>query len=104
MSCDVPDSNRLDARPSRHHVPRGAAKKSAFLAYRPDGSVERYELRPGDAIATESQGLVHAREPVQRGERITLLAVAMKTRRKMAAERRAGLHGLVAGASAIRKA
>ena len=48
---------------------------SALLAYRPDGSVERYELRPGAALAFEARGLVHAREPMRRGERMTMLSI-----------------------------
>jgi hypothetical protein len=50
---------------------------SALLAYRPDGSVERYELTPGSALAFEARGLVHAREPMRRGERMTMLSIAM---------------------------
>jgi hypothetical protein len=72
-----------------HRGPRGSRSRSAFLAYRPDGSVERYELTPGSAVAAESAGLVHGREPVQPGERVTLLAVAMKTPGKMRKEARA---------------
>jgi len=48
---------------------------SALLAYRPDGSVERYELTPGSALAVEARGLVHAREPMRRGERMTMLSI-----------------------------
>jgi hypothetical protein len=50
---------------------------SALLAYRPDGSVERYELAPGSALAIEARGLVHAREPMRRGERLTMLSIAV---------------------------
>jgi hypothetical protein len=53
---------------------------SALLAYRPDGSVERYELTPGSALAVEARGLVHAREPMRRGERMTMLSIAVNTR------------------------
>ncbi|MBC8001820.1 MAG: hypothetical protein H7X97_04450 [Opitutaceae bacterium] len=60
-----------------HKVPRGCSTRSAFLAYRADGSVERHELTPGHAIAAETQGLMHAREPMRRGERVTLLAIAL---------------------------
>ena len=59
-----------------HIVPRGCITRSAFLAYPPDGSVERYELTPGHAIAAETQGLMHAREAIKRGEQITLLVIA----------------------------
>jgi len=48
---------------------------SAPLAYRPDGSVERCELTPGNAIAFEARGLVHAREPMRRGERMTMPSI-----------------------------
>jgi hypothetical protein len=50
---------------------------SALLVYRPDGSVERYELAPGCALAFEARGLVHAREPMRRGERMTMLSIAV---------------------------
>jgi hypothetical protein len=53
---------------------------SALLAYRPDGSVERYELTPGSALAVEARGLVHAREPMRRGERMTMLSIAVNAR------------------------
>lgn len=39
--------------------------------------MERYELTPGHAIAAETRGLMHAREPIKRGEQITLLAIAL---------------------------
>ncbi|HUR34583.1 MAG TPA: hypothetical protein VM032_12360 [Vicinamibacterales bacterium] len=73
-----------------HTVPRGQATCSAFLAYREDGSVERFELHAGDAIAAQTQGLVHARSPLQAGERVTLLAIAFqgtRTRRPVRANR-----------------
>ena len=54
--------------------PRGARGGAAFLAYRPDGRVERYEMRPGDGIAFDA-GLVHAREPMRAGERVALLSI-----------------------------
>ena len=60
-----------------HHVPEGTSRPSAFVGYRPDGSAERFEMRPGQAIAAHTQGLVHAREPLQDGERVTLLAIAL---------------------------
>ncbi len=61
-----------------HQVPDGQETCSAFVGYHEDGTVERFELRAGDVIAAHTQGLVHAREPLARGERVTLLAVAMK--------------------------
>ncbi len=63
-----------------HQVPAGQAGCSAFVGYHEDGRVERFELRAGDVIAAHTQGLVHAREPLARGERVTLLAVAMQAR------------------------
>jgi len=59
------------------HTRPAAGTGSALLAYRPDGSVERYELTPGDALAFEARGLVHAREPMRRGERMTMLSINM---------------------------
>ena len=59
------------------HVRPANAPGSALLAYRPDGSVERYELSPGSALAFEARGLVHAREPMKRGERMTMLSIAV---------------------------
>lgn len=61
-----------------HHVPAGGTASSAFVGYRPDGTAERFELNAGDAIAAHTQGLVHAREPLQDGERVTLLAIALR--------------------------
>jgi hypothetical protein len=58
-------------------LPQGRSSGSAFLAYEPDGSVKRYELTPGSALAVESQGRVHAREPIRRGERITMLTIRL---------------------------
>jgi hypothetical protein len=55
-------------------LPRGAPRGSAFVAYLPNGRVERHELEPGEALVMES-GLVHAREPVARGERVVLLSI-----------------------------
>ena len=59
------------------HRRPGRGTGSALLAYRPDGSVERYELAPGSALAVEARGLVHAREPMRRGERMTMLSIAV---------------------------
>jgi len=60
-----------------HQVPEGCTP-SAFVAYHPDGSAQRFELMPGDAIAAHTQGVVHAREPLADGERVTLLAIALQ--------------------------
>lgn len=61
-----------------HHVPDGVTRPSAFIGYRADGTAERFEMRPGQAMAAHTQGLVHAREPLQDGESVTLLAIALK--------------------------
>ena len=63
-----------------HHMPAGASRPSAFVAFRANGRAERFELSAGDAIAAHTQGCVHAREPLQDGERVTLLAIALKPR------------------------
>ena len=39
--------------------------------------IQQIGARQGDAIAAHTQGLVHAREPLQDGERVTLLAIAL---------------------------
>ncbi len=36
-----------------HELPPDGSARSAFVAYRPDGSAKRYELRPGEALAVE---------------------------------------------------
>ncbi|MDQ2866855.1 MAG: hypothetical protein M3R59_00335 [Verrucomicrobiota bacterium] len=59
-----------------HQLPAGAARRSAFLAYRADGSVERYEIKPGETLAVEP-GRVHAREPVVAGEEVALLSIGL---------------------------
>ncbi len=61
-----------------HELPPGVSSGSAFLAYRPDGTIDRHELAPGSALAV-APGLVHAREPVRRGERILMLSIALTT-------------------------
>ena len=71
-----------------HHMPAGASRPSAFVAFRANGRTERFELSPGDAIAAHTQGCVHAREPLQEGERVTLLAIALKPRAVRRARRR----------------
>jgi hypothetical protein len=59
-----------------HELAPGRSAGSAFLAYRPDGSIERHELSAGRALAVEP-GLVHAREPVQPGERVIMLSIGL---------------------------
>jgi hypothetical protein len=56
-------------------LPAGSQRGSAFLAYRRDGTIERHELVPGCAIAVESRGCVHGREPLAEGEHVALLSV-----------------------------
>ena len=60
----------------RHDLPPGGGTGSAFLGYHRDGSVKRYEIPPGSALAVEP-GLIHAREPVQDGERVALLSIGL---------------------------
>jgi len=50
---------------------------TTFVAYRPDGTLERHELVPGGAIAAEARGVIHGREALGPGERVTLLSIAM---------------------------
>ncbi len=73
-------------------LPPGRSTGSAFLAYRPDGSVERYELSPGSALAV-TPGLVHGREPLRQGERIVLLSVGLSSPPRGAGETRARRRG-----------
>jgi hypothetical protein len=58
-------------------LPEGQTSGSAFLAYSADGSMRRFELNAGEALAVEARGLVHAREPLAQGERLTLLSIAV---------------------------
>ena len=67
-----------------HQRPAARARPSAFLAYRPAGTMRRYELRPGEAVAMQSQGLVHGREPMAAGERVTLLSIAFASKGRAA--------------------
>ena len=60
----------------RHEVPPGLARRSAFVAYPPNGSIKRYDLAPGSALAVEP-GMIHAREPVAEGERVALLSIGL---------------------------
>jgi hypothetical protein len=61
----------------RHDLPPGDSKGSAFVGYLPNGKVKRYELPPGSALAVEP-GIIHAREPVRRGERVALLSIGLR--------------------------
>jgi hypothetical protein len=63
-----------------HRLPPGASSGSAFLGYGRDGSVNRYELEPGGALAV-SPGLVHGREPMRPGERLVMLSIGLQLAR-----------------------
>lgn len=58
--------------------PEAGGRASAFLVYRSGGVVERHETLPGDVLVAEARGVIHAREPLARGERVTLLSIAAK--------------------------
>ena len=73
-------------------LPPDGSTGSAFLAYRPDGSVERYELAPGNALAVEP-GLVHGREPLRRGERVVMLSIGLRLPSQDASAALAGRRG-----------
>lgn len=60
-----------------HKTPGKRSSRSALVTYPPDGTIRRYEMKAGNAIALEP-GLVHAREPVRRGEKVALLSIALK--------------------------
>lgn len=59
-----------------HRVAPGRSSGSAFLTYRPNGSMERHDIAPGSALAV-MPGLVHGREPVHPGEQIVMLSVGL---------------------------
>jgi len=71
-----------------HQLPTNGSGPSAFVAFRANGSARRFELSAGEAIAAHTQGCVHAREPLQDGERVTLLAIAFRRRAVRRARRR----------------
>jgi hypothetical protein len=60
-----------------HRLPPGASSGSAFLGYGRTGSVKRYPLRPGEALAV-APGLVHGREPMKTGERLVMLSIGLQ--------------------------
>ncbi len=60
----------------QHELPGNGSARSAFVAYGPGGSCRRYELEEGEGLAVEP-GLIHAREPVARGERVVLLSIGL---------------------------
>lgn len=59
-------------------LPDDGGRPSCFFAVRPDGSLRRVDLRPGEALAVEARGVVHGREPLRRGERVTLLSIELR--------------------------
>jgi len=59
-----------------HQGPKGRAARSALLTYRPDGRVQRHEIAVGNAFAV-MPGRVHAREPMQPGERLIMLSIGL---------------------------
>jgi hypothetical protein len=61
-----------------HVRPPSTTRTSAFLAYHANGSVDRYVVAPGSAIAVESKGLVHRREPVVDREQVVLLSIFLR--------------------------
>ncbi|MFN7976783.1 MAG: hypothetical protein U0P30_01520 [Vicinamibacterales bacterium] len=63
----------LDRRP-----PDGHRRPSAFLAYRANGVVERHEVPVGGVVVAEARGVIHAREALGPGERVTLLSIAAR--------------------------
>lgn len=62
----------LDRRP-----PDDGGPASCFYAFRSDGRRRRIDLRPGEALAVAARGVVHGREPLRRGERVTLLSIEL---------------------------
>ncbi len=60
-----------------HLLPPRARRGSAFLAYRHDGAVRRYETAPGSAVVV-SPGRVHGREPMRPGEELVMLSIGLK--------------------------
>lgn len=74
-----PDDPKFDATVLaciRHDLPPDDSNGSAFIAYSSNGISRRYPLEPGSVLALEP-GLIHAREPVKRGERVVLLSIGL---------------------------
>lgn len=59
-------------------MPADGGRPSCFYADRGDGSRTRIPLRPGDALVAEARGLLHGREPLRKGEKLTLLSIELK--------------------------
>jgi hypothetical protein len=51
-------------------APSGSGPGSALIVYRPDGSIGRFAMGPGDGLVILGGGTVHARETVRPGERV----------------------------------
>jgi len=60
------------------HEPGPDNGASAFVFHPADGPPTRVKLRPGEVIAFEGRGLVHERERVREGERVTILAIGTR--------------------------
>jgi hypothetical protein len=54
------------------------ADGSATVLYPPDQPPVRVVLAPGEAVALEADRLVHSREPMHDGERVTLLTMGFR--------------------------
>lgn len=61
--------------------PSDGGRPSAFFAYPAKGARRRVDLRPGQALVAEARGILHGREPLRRGEKVTLLSIELKFRR-----------------------
>ncbi len=65
----------------RHDLAPDQTEGSAFVAYSANGKAKRYPLTPGSVLAVEP-GLLHAREPVRRGERVVLLSIGLVRKKR----------------------
>ena len=72
-----------------HEAPPNGSPGSAFLAYPPNGAIRRYPIAPGSALAVEP-GMIHAREPLRRGERVALLSIGLSLHSQREGARRRG--------------
>jgi alkylated DNA repair dioxygenase AlkB len=55
-----------------------AEGESAFVFHPANRPPLRLKLKPGEVIAFEGRGLVHEREPVREGERVTILVIGTR--------------------------
>ena len=58
--------------------PADGGRPSCFFSYGSDGTMRRIDLKPGEALVAEARGVVHGREPLRRGEKVTLLSIELK--------------------------